>query len=65
LVSAASNETPMMPAGAATGAAHAHALLTHMMSVIEPIIKDIERYVPEESLAAAMVEVRSMIRRAL
>lgn len=64
-VGATANETPTLPAGAATAAAKAHAVLGHVIAVAQQAQADIGRYVPPDLLAAAEREVAAMVRSAL
>ena len=61
----ASNESPVLPPSVVASAARAHALLGHMMTMAAQLQADIERYVPAGTLAAAKVEVASVIRAIL
>jgi hypothetical protein len=61
----ASNESPTLPVSAQSSAAKAHAVLSHFRSVIDVMIRDIERVVPHGMMMAARDEVSSEIRKTL
>lgn len=61
----ASNTTSLLPPNAQGAAAKSHALYSHFIRVLMAARADIERYVPEQYLAAAEHEVAAMMRSLL
>jgi hypothetical protein len=68
-----SNESPALPANAVTGAARAHALLSHaqdalaagdhgrLAALIQMVKDELDRYLPDQVKAAGIPEARQMV----